>query len=98
MRDLASTFHRDAGRVRQASSALCEAVRAEMQGAPPDDDEALPTVQAIHATVDYFRRSFDEVNGGLRRAPKFPSNVPIRLLLRHHARTADAGSLNIASD
>ena len=35
---------------------------------------------------------FDERHGGLRRAPKFPSNLPVRLLLRHHRRTGDANA------
>jgi uncharacterized protein YyaL (SSP411 family) len=40
--------------------------------------------------------SFDDRHGGLRRAPKFPSHVPVRLLLRHHRRTGDARSLQMA--
>jgi uncharacterized protein YyaL (SSP411 family) len=37
------------------------------------------------------------VHGGLRRAPKFPSHVPVRLLLRHHQRTGDADALRMAT-
>ena len=29
-----------------------------------------------------FKRAFDDRDGGVRRAPKFPSNMPVRLLLR----------------
>ena len=38
---------------------------------------------ARHAST-VFKRLFDDRDGGVRRAPKFPSNLPIRLLLRHH--------------
>lgn len=33
----------------------------------------------------------------MRRAPKFPSNLPIRFLLRYHRRTGDAGALQMAT-
>ncbi|MBC8133961.1 MAG: thioredoxin domain-containing protein, partial [Deltaproteobacteria bacterium] len=56
----------------------------------------VPSRDVIDVTVDFFKRSFDAVHGGLRRAPKFPSNVPVRLLLRHHHRTGDAETLHMA--
>ena len=37
------------------------------------------------------------VEGGVRRAPKFPSNIPVRLLLRTHRRTGDAEALHMAT-
>jgi uncharacterized protein YyaL (SSP411 family) len=98
--DLAETFHRDPERVGKATAALVQAVRTDMQGAgahgDPDDAASLPTRDVIDAAVDYFKRSFDSVHGGLRRAPKFPSNLPVRLLLRHHHRTGDADALRMA--
>ncbi|MCF8017611.1 MAG: thioredoxin domain-containing protein [Chromatiaceae bacterium] len=46
--------------------------------------------------LDQARRqlagSFDKVNGGFGRAPKFPHPTNLELLLRHHAATAAAGS------
>ncbi|MEA3639476.1 MAG: thioredoxin domain-containing protein [Lamprobacter sp.] len=48
------------------------------------------------APLDQARRqlgsSFDRVNGGFGRAPKFPHPSNLELLLRHHAATAAAGS------
>ena len=69
---------------------------ASAEGGPSEGARAAPDLRTIDATVDFFKRSFDRANGGVRRAPKFPSNVPIRLLLRHHARTGDAESLQMA--
>jgi uncharacterized protein YyaL (SSP411 family) len=101
--DLADTFHRDPERVGKATAALVQAVRLDMQGAQradgdgsSDDGAGLPSRDVIAATVDYFKQSFDSMHGGVRRAPKFPSNVPIRLLLRHHRRTGDADALHAA--
>jgi uncharacterized protein len=59
---------------------------------------AFPTLPAVLGqTVAAFKRIFDDVDGGVRRAPKFPSNLPIRLLLRDHHRTGDAEALRMAA-
>jgi uncharacterized protein YyaL (SSP411 family) len=55
-----------------------------------------PSRAIIDATVETYRRLFDPVHGGIRRAPKFPSNIPVRLLLRHAHRTGDAEALHMA--
>src|SRR6185436_9941937 len=68
-----------------------------MQGAAPAQSAGIAGPEVIAATVDYYKKAFDTVHGGLRRAPKFPSNVPVRLLLRHHRRTGDADALHMAS-
>jgi hypothetical protein len=57
----------------------------------------VPSRDVIDVTVDFFKRSFDDSHGGVRRAPKFPSNVPVRLLLRHHHRTGDVDALKMAT-
>ena len=59
--------------------------------------QAAPSPSLIGDTVTVFKRLFDERDGGLRRAPKFPSNMPIRLLLRAHARTSDDAALLMAA-
>jgi uncharacterized protein YyaL (SSP411 family) len=108
--DLADTFHRDSERVKRAAAALVRAVRQDMQGrqAGPEDGSSqgdggdgdggdwLLTRAPIDATVALLKRSFDGIHGGLRRAPKFPSNVPVRLLLRHARRTGDAEAAHVA--
>jgi uncharacterized protein len=40
---------------------------------------------------------FDNQNGGLRGAPKFPSSLSVRLLLRYHRRTGDREALRMAT-
>jgi uncharacterized protein YyaL (SSP411 family) len=55
-----------------------------------------PDVSLIAAAVEQCARAFDDDNGGLRTAHKFPSSVPIRLLLRHHQRTGDTHALRMA--
>ncbi|HMF41636.1 MAG TPA: thioredoxin domain-containing protein [Polyangia bacterium] len=87
----------DPPRVTRASAALVEAVRAQMEARGQPAPNARPPASLIADTVAVFKRLFDERDGGLRRAPKFPSNMPIRLLLRAHARTGDDVALMMAS-
>jgi uncharacterized protein YyaL (SSP411 family) len=78
---------------------LVGAVRAQMEPAATSDtpvDSVVDPVLLSQATAA-FKAIFDGVDGGVRRAPKFPSNLPIRLLLRDHHRTGDAESLRMAA-
>jgi uncharacterized protein len=102
---LANAFHHDSERVNRAATSLVEAVRRDMQGSHADEASVahetggawVPSREVIDTAVDFFKQAFDEVHGGLRRAPKFPSNLPVRLLLRYHHRTGDKQSLRMAT-
>ncbi len=96
--ELAQTYANDPERVKKASEALSRAVREEMdaQATPAAGSPAIST-KPIATTVAYFKQAFDDNYGGVRRAPKFPSNIPVRLLLRYHRRTGDAEALHMAT-
>ena len=96
--ELVQTYAKDPERVKKASEALSRAVRQEMdaQATPAAGSPAIST-KPIATTVAYFKQAFDHDDGGVRRAPKFPSNIPVRLLLRYHRRTGDAEALHIAT-
>ena len=89
------------GRVHEAAKALAAAVRADMEGTADAVQSASqpmrPEIALIASAVEQCGRAFDDENGGLRTAHKFPSHVPIRLLLRHHQRTRDARALHMAT-
>jgi uncharacterized protein YyaL (SSP411 family) len=98
---LSDIFQRDPERVRQACTAMVQAIRLDLHGSPANTpavagEQPLPGRDRVDATVEHFRPLFDEVHGGLRRLPKFPSHLPLRLLLRHHRRSGDAASLRMA--
>jgi uncharacterized protein len=59
--------------------------------------EAVPGSEILRSAAEYYRRRFDPGNGGLAAAPKFPSALPVRFLLRYHLATADPVWLNMAS-
>jgi uncharacterized protein YyaL (SSP411 family) len=96
LRELVDTYAKDPGRVARAAAQLAGAVRAEMEAAGGGAG-ALPGAGVIRDTVTAMGGAFDDVYGGVRRAPKFPSNVPIRLLLRYHRRAGDARALHMAA-
>jgi uncharacterized protein YyaL (SSP411 family) len=98
---LSDTFQRDPDRVGQACTALVQAVRQRHAGRIRSRRRRrrhrLARRDVIDATVAHYRQSFDARHGGLSRAPKFPSHIPVRLLLRHHQRTGDADALRMAT-
>jgi len=96
LEEIAALWGRDAERVRKATGSLVEAVRTALSPRPTPAEIALPGPEVIERAVAEHRRSFDDRHGGLRRAPKFPSSLPVRLLLRHHRRARDPGSLQMA--
>jgi len=93
--ELRAAFEREPAKIAEAASNLAQAVREDLEGKATGNG-TVPGPEAIATTVHYFAGSFDANNGGLRRAPKFPSNIPVRLLLRHHVRTGDAQALHMA--
>lgn len=51
---------------------------------------------ALSSAVERLAREFDAVAGGFGGAPKFPPSMVLEFLLRHHARTGEATSLEMA--
>ncbi len=94
--EIADLYARDPDRVRGATGSLVQAVRTALaaHGEPAAD---VPGPGAIGNAVAFFEGSFDAAHGGVRRAPKFPSNLPVRLLLRHHRRTREPEPLRMAT-
>jgi uncharacterized protein YyaL (SSP411 family) len=98
LRDVHTAYVSDQARVERATAALVGAIRGRMEAAAASAaaPAGRPPVSLIDDTVTVLKRVFDDRDGGLRRAPKFPSNLPIRLLLRAHARTGDRVALLMA--
>jgi uncharacterized protein YyaL (SSP411 family) len=96
LEEIAQLYANDPGRIRGATGSLVSAVRTAL-AAPADDTRGLPGPEVVEQAVATVRRSFDERHGGLDRAPKFPSSLPIRLLLRAHRRGRDPEALRMAT-
>jgi uncharacterized protein len=96
LEEIAQVYEDDPLRVQGATGSLVDALRTAL-GSHGEPAEAAPGAKPILDAVETVRRGFDPVHGGLRRAPKFPSNVPVRLLLRAHRRTRDPEPLRMAT-
>jgi uncharacterized protein YyaL (SSP411 family) len=57
---------------------------------------ALPGLEVVDRYAAQLHGAFDATWGGTLRAPKFPSNVPVSLLLAHHLRRGDPLSRRMA--
>jgi uncharacterized protein len=96
LREIRAVWDRDLPRVKSAAGALAGAVRVALGGDDESTGGDLPSAGPILAAVRFFEGAFDPAHGGVNRAPKFPSNLPVRLLLRHHRRTQDPAPLHMA--
>jgi uncharacterized protein len=79
--------------VAQSAGELARMVRRMLM---PAAGGRLPLEGVLDRAVSSSKARFDAVHGGIAGAPKFPSSLPIRLLLRHHRRNNDAECLNMA--
>jgi hypothetical protein len=94
LRKLKDAYAAQPDKVSETSARLTEAIRQNL--APDPGKKALPDARVLQAAASYYRARFDPARGGLAGAPKFPSSLPVRFLLRFHRRTQDAEALRMA--
>jgi len=95
LRKLKEIYNTQADRVAQASAQLAESIQANL-GADRGG-QGLPAAPILRDAVQAYAKRFDSTYGGAGGAPKFPSNLPIRFLLRHYRRTGSEQSLKMAT-
>ncbi len=91
---LAAVYHDQPAKVAEAAASLAATVRANLAGEAAGD---LPGAAALDAAAASYRAHYDSQFGGLRHRRKFPSDLPIRFLLRYHRRNDDAQALTMAT-
>jgi uncharacterized protein YyaL (SSP411 family) len=92
--ELRRIYIEDPDGATQQAARITEQIRKRMTPAP---GEGLPDGAALDAAYARFGEVFDPVEGGTSGAPKFPSNLPLRLLLRQHRRTGDPAALDMVT-
>ncbi len=80
--------------IEQSSNNLTAAVQKMLTPVAGSD---LPEADILHRAVSYYKSGFDSKYGGIEGAPKFPSSLPIRFLLRYYRRTNDRDILKMAT-
>jgi len=79
--------------IQQASDELTETVQKMLT---PVKGESKPLEPFLNSLIGQLKTRYDHVNGGFMGAPKFPSTMPVRLLLRYYKRTEDNTVLEMA--
>src|SRR5262249_51656033 len=95
LRKLKEAYDAQPDRVAQASAQLAESIRANL--AADRGGQGLPTAQVLQDAAQAYAQKFDSTYGGTGGAPKFPSSLAIRFLLRHYRRTGSEQSLKMAA-
>ena len=81
-------------RVSERAGRFVDAIGKMLEPAAGD---SLPDAEVLHRVTRFYRGRFDSDQGGLSGAPKFPSSLPVRLMLRYHRRTDDQQALEMAT-
>jgi hypothetical protein len=93
LQKLNESFHQKDGPVEKACLQLTEAIRQMMA---PKPGSRLPQESVLHNAISFYRQRYDSLSGGLAGAPKFPSSLPVRFLLRHYKRYGQKEALEMA--
>ena len=96
LEEISAVYGGEPEKVARATGSLTAAVRTALAPAGPPGP-SIPGLAVVDGAVAGWVRLLDPVHGGVRGAPKFPSSMPVRLLLRHHRRTGDPRSLDAAA-
>jgi uncharacterized protein YyaL (SSP411 family) len=94
LKKLAAAYHDQPEQVATAADSLAAEVRKNLAGAAPGE---LPAASVFDAAAATYRERYDARFGGLRQRRKFPSDLPIRFLLRYQQRSGDAQALAMAT-
>jgi len=84
--ELKQTYDDDPEEVATNAQRVSRVVQGRLA---PQTGRMLPRETVFPAVLGGYRKNFDKHNGGTRRAPKFPTNLPIRLLFRYYQRTGE---------
>lgn len=95
LKNLHESFHYPDGRAENAGRQITDAIRRMMAATP---GKRLPGKAVPENAAAWYRANYDAEFGGIKGAPKFPSSLPVRFLLRHYRNTGDAQFLEMAEN
>ena len=90
---LAELYREDPERVADTAADIAKNIEENLAGSKAG---GLVDAAVLHRAASFYRERADATNGGMRGAPKFPSSLPVRSLLRYHRRAGDEKSLRLA--
>jgi uncharacterized protein YyaL (SSP411 family) len=93
---IANQYEENPERFLRQADQLAAQIRASLEGSVAATSESIPS-EVFTKMAQYYSDYSDPTWGGLNRAPKFPSSLPVRFLLRYANRTGDARAVEVAS-
>ena len=94
LKKLRETYESERDKVVESATELAQRIELSLGRTP---SAGLPSPQVPHDAFALYARRFDGTYGGNQGAPKFPSSLPNRFLLRYHRRTGDRQALDMAT-
>ena len=91
--ELDRVYREERERAVKSAEQIAQAVQ---QALSADAPTGLPADHVLHGAMTYYAQVFDDAEGGVRRAPKFPSSMNVRFLLRYWKRSGDETALVMA--
>jgi uncharacterized protein YyaL (SSP411 family) len=79
LKKIKESYDQQRSLVLQSAEELSNALQSMLR---PQAGDGLPDTGAIANAVALYKRLFDYAEGGTTGAPKFPSSLPVRLLMR----------------
>ncbi|MEA1967149.1 MAG: thioredoxin domain-containing protein, partial [Thermodesulfobacteriota bacterium] len=86
-------YDKNPEQIQQAGIDITNAIQKTLS--PAKSGKVSPK-QLFQISMKHFKNRYDKTNGGITGAPKFPSTMPIRLLLRFYYKTEDKVLLAMA--
>ncbi|MBA2404539.1 MAG: thioredoxin domain-containing protein, partial [Bdellovibrionales bacterium] len=88
-------YDKEPEKVAESAKKISDYVKERLESS---DTGGLPDQSSLHIAMNYYKQAYDPIYGGMNQAPKFPSSMPNRLLLRYYRRTGDKKFLEIAEN
>ena len=93
LKKISDMYHNQQDKIQEAGLTLTKAIQQQLR---PTAGNRLPGPEMTHQVMEDYQAYHDPVHGGMSGKPKFPSSLPVRLLLRYYRRTGDEKFLHIA--
>jgi hypothetical protein len=95
LRVLRERYRKDPSQMAAAGQQMADRIREELGTSA--ESSGAPKPEVLDSAASAYSSQFDHTWGGLSRAPKFPSNLPIRFLLRQYVRTGSSAQMDMAA-
>jgi uncharacterized protein YyaL (SSP411 family) len=92
--ELARIYQDERPRAEENAAQVTQAVRESLTSQRPT---GLPGPHVLDGALEHYTEMFDPQEGGVRRAPKFPSSLHLRFLLREWKRTGEESALRMVA-